>query len=68
MPILHFIVVPKQSLGPKKRSQAGAWERDLERLPKVFAVMPHAQKTKSPLTPLCQRGGELQGIAVKVPL
>jgi hypothetical protein len=29
----------------------------LQQLPKVFSVMAHAQKPKSPLPPLCQRGG-----------
>jgi hypothetical protein len=36
-------------------------------MPKVFSVMAQAQKTKIPPNPFV-KGGELQGIALKVPL
>jgi hypothetical protein len=41
---------------------------DLEQLPKVFSDMAQAQKPKSPLTPLYQRGGTTRNCLKRPPL
>jgi hypothetical protein len=42
--------------------------KDIEQLPKVFSVMAHAQKPKSALTPLYQRGGTTRNCLKSPPL